>query len=138
MRTIVLCKVGDQLFGIEKEKIAAIASTNNKKIRTVEQDGQRHVLLSKGRSSRIYDLSELFSIEPAKNHDSQFFLLDIEGQLLTLKVSEKGGLATVPSDALGELPPIFPREIRTLFPETLLNGSDVILLLSPLALAATF
>ncbi|WP_028582855.1 chemotaxis protein CheW [Desulfogranum mediterraneum] len=132
MRTIVTFKLAEQLFGLDREKVVAMASRNHRKIKTTVKGGVEYLLLSRGRVSRIFDLEQLFGLEQPGTGDMKQLLVVEHGQeLLSFLVSARGGIASVREEAGTALPPAFGRAVPMVFPEMLVNGQDAILLFAP-------
>lgn len=137
MRTILLFYIAGELFGIDKEHLVSIVKKNSDKYQVEESEGKSYLLLDKERKAQIYDLASLFFIENVADTNDLFYVLNVNDTLLSLCVSGKGGLVTVSREDIQPLPPLFNQKVHSLFPETILNGADSILLLAPQALRET-
>ncbi len=137
MRTILLFYTAGELFGIDKEHLVSIVKKNSDKYQVAESEGKSYLLLDKNRKAQIYDLASLFSTEHVSDKNGLFYVLNVNDNLLSLHVSAKGGLITVSREDIKPLPPLFNQKIHSFFPETILNGTDSILLLAPQALRKT-
>ncbi len=134
LRTILLFRVTGELFGVDKQHLVGIADKDSAKLQVKERDGTSYLQLAKGKEAKIYDLEKLFGKVSTGNTGTMYFILDIDGELLSLHVSARGGLISVQQQDIRPLPPLFRKEVQALFPETVLNGADSILLLAPKAL----
>lgn len=140
MMTLKLFQVGRSLFGVDQDLVRGIVGRHHEKVLIDHQDNQETLLLSKGRKAAVYDLHALF-FERFERDDGQnpyLLVLEVGSELIALHIPWVGGQLSVAEEQMQPLPPIFGQEAQTIFPLTLVNGSETILLLDPKALHTCF
>lgn len=140
MKTLKLFRVGESLFGVDQELVSGIVGRHNEKVQIEVHQNQETLLLSKGRKAAVYDLMALFFEEQEEMEESNPYLLvlQVESEFIALQIPWVGGQISVAEEHLRPLPPIFGPEAKTIFPHSLVNGTETVLILDPGALHSCF
>lgn len=140
MMTLKLFRVGESLFGVDQDMVSGIVGRHNEKVQIERHDNQETLLLSKGRKAVVYDLKTLFYEDQEEQEDPTPYLLvlQVENEFIALQIPTVGGQISVTEEHLRPLPPIFGQEAQTIFPHSLVNGTETILMLDPGALHSCF
>lgn len=131
MQELLIFLVGEYLFAVNRELVVAATETDSGNIKTIHNDGVEYLPLNKQRAAKVIRLEEVFSnaAGPAKNR--RFIVVELEREYLALAVTGRSSVASIMSDGLIALPPIYSPQQRKLFPAMLVNGGQGILMLSP-------
>lgn len=139
MNSLFLMQIGHQLVAIDKQIVMGIAVRDDDKIKLMEEDNKTYLPLPHGNRAIVFDLSTLISgKQPQFSRKREYYLIVAhEDNLLALTMNGKGRFVMANMTNAHPLPPAFPEQARKLIPRVVINGSDLIMLISLHALDET-
>jgi hypothetical protein len=132
VNTFFLAQIGGNLIGLKKESVVGVGVRNEERVKPIEMDGLRCLLLPGGDHAAICDLQEMFADGEVNRHAAQGYYLIVshQGQFMAVPMTGKGRLVMArETDAL-PLPPAFSAQARRLVSGVLVNCNNFILLMN--------